>query len=45
LSKALPKNLLRRDLLKKVDIFRGIEHNLNGKFPNFIPPAAKYEYL
>lgn len=45
LSKQLPKNLLRKSLLKKVDIFRGLEHNMLDKFPNFVPPAPTYQFL
>ncbi|KRX01200.1 Ribosomal protein L13 domain [Pseudocohnilembus persalinus] len=45
ISKQLPKNLLRRDLLKKVDIFRGAEHNMLDKFPNFIPKQATFDFL
>lgn len=30
----MPNNHLRKPLLEKVDIFRGLEHNMLDKFPN-----------
>ncbi len=41
--KQLPSNLIRRDLLKKVIIFRGPYHNFTG-IPNFVANFNKYEY-
>ncbi|EWS72847.1 50S ribosomal protein L13 (macronuclear) [Tetrahymena thermophila SB210] len=40
ISKMLPKNLKRRDLLKKVEIYRDFQHEKQG-LPNFVPYTEK----
>ncbi|KAL4426280.1 hypothetical protein ABPG74_018697 [Tetrahymena malaccensis] len=40
ISKMLPKNLKRRDLLKKVEIYRDFQHERQG-LPNFVPYTEK----
>lgn len=39
----LPKNLKRRNLLKKVEIFRDFSHD-NNSVPNFVPYQEKADF-